>query len=121
MQQVILTLALLFSSIIVAQTEVKPNFEEGKSITVSVVNALSDNGNIKFGLYSKESFRKESLISKSSIIENGIGKVVFENIPAGNYAIVCYHDENSNNRIDFHENGMPKENFGSSNNPMNYG
>ncbi len=120
MQQVILALALLISSIIFAQipTEKQKN---GISITVSTVNALSDNGNVKFALYDKENFMKQPIDSKFSSVENRKSTVVFENVPQGNYAIICFHDENNNNLMDFEENGMPKESYGLSNNKMNFG
>jgi uncharacterized protein (DUF2141 family) len=31
------------------------------------------------------------------------------------------HDKNGNNQMDFESNGMPKEAYGMSNNPMSYG
>ena len=42
-------------------------------------------------------------------------------VPKGEYAIICYHDENENRRMDFHENGIPKESYGTSNDVINFG
>ncbi|NTW54448.1 MAG: DUF2141 domain-containing protein [Chlorobaculum sp.] len=44
-------------------------------------------------------------------------KVIFENVPWGAYAISVLHDENGNGRMDKGFLGMPKEGFGTSNNP----
>lgn len=120
MQQVILALALLISSIIFAQTATNKS-EEGISVTVSAVNALSDNGTIKFAFYNEENFMKQPIYAKSASVENRKSTVVFENVPQGNYAIICFHDENNNNLMDFEENGRPKESYGLSNNNMNFG
>lgn len=120
MQQVILAIALLISSMIFAQTSTN-KLEKGISVTVSVINALSDNGTVKFAFYNEENFMKQPVYSKSASVENGKSTVVFENVPQGIYAIICFHDENENNRMDFNENGMPKENYGLSNNKMNFG
>lgn len=120
MQQIILALALLISSIIFAQTSTN-KLEEGISVTVSSVNALNDKGTVKFAFYNEENFMKEPIYSKSAIVENGKSTVVFENVLQGNYAIICFHDENNNNLMDFEENGMPKESYGLSNNIMNFG
>lgn len=120
MQQVILALALLISSIIFAQTATNKS-EEGISVTVSAVNALSDNGTIKFAFYNEENFMKQPIYAKSASVEKGKSTVVFENVPQGNYAIICFHDENNNNLMDFEENGRPKESYGLSNNNMNFG
>jgi len=120
MQQVILALSLLISSMIFAQTTPK-NLEEGISVTVSAINALSDNGTVNFAFYDEENFMKQPIYAKSASVENGKSTVVFENVPQGNYAIICFHDENENNSMDFDENRMPIESYGLSNNKMNFG
>ena len=116
MQQIMIIIALLFSSVLLAQTNEVNTKEEGTSITVSVINALSDQGTISFALFSKEGFRKKPIMSESSNIEKGIGTVQFHNVPKGDYAVICFHDENENKKMDFYENGMPKESYGTSNN-----
>jgi len=120
MQHLILALSLLISSMIFAQTSTN-KLEEGISVTALVVNALSDKGTVKFAFYNEENFMKQPIYSKSASVVNGKSTVVFDNIPQGIYAIICFHDENGNNRMDFEENGMPKESYGSSNNMMNFG
>lgn len=122
MQHSILIIALIISSVVFAQTSVEPKLTEGQTIKVSVTNALSDQGIIHFAFHTKETFLKaKALYAKSSKIENGKATVQFENIPEGEYAIVCFHDENENNQMDFELNGMPKESYGTSNNPMSFG
>lgn len=121
MQQVILTLALVFTTILFGQSESEAKFTEGTTLTVSVVNALNDNGTVAFALFSESSFMKEPLFSNLATIENGVSTVTFENVEPGEYAMICFHDENENGRMDFEENGMPKENYGVSNNVMNFG
>ncbi len=120
MQQVILALALLISSMIFAQTSTT-KLAEGISVTVTAVNALSDNGTVKFAFYNEENFMKQPVYSKSTSLENRKSTVVFENVPQGNYAIICFHDENNNNLMDFNESGIPIESYGLSNNKMNFG
>jgi len=119
MQQIILTIALFFSTLLVAQTQTNEQNFEGNKITVTVLNALNDSGNIHFAFHNETTFMKAApLNTKSSTIENGICTVVFENVPEGEYAILCFHDENENGRMDFQENGMPKESYGTSNNVL---
>lgn len=120
MQHLILALSLLISSMIFAQTTTN-KLEEGISVTASVVNALSDKGTVKFAFYNEENFMKQPIYAKSASVENGKSTVLFENVPQGIYAILCFQDENGNNRMDFEQNGMPKENYGASNNIMTYG
>ena len=118
MQKIILTLALTFSLAVVGQSA-SENELKGKTIKVTVNNALSDKGIINFGLHSNETFMKAPGIdSQASKIENGVATVTFKNVPEGNYAVICFHDENENGMMDFETNGMPKESYGSSNNPF---
>ena len=95
--------------------------EEGISVTVSAVNTLSDNGTVNFAFYNEENFMKQPIYSKSASVEKGKSTVVFENVPEGSYAIICFHDENENNSMDFDENRMPIESYGLSNNNINFG
>lgn len=121
MQQVILTIILFFSSLLLANAQESDLKNNERTVTVTVINALSDNGTVKFAFYDKKGFRIEPLFAKSASVENGISSVIFENVPQGEYAILCFHDENNNGRMDFYENGMPVESYGSSNNVMNMG
>ncbi len=66
----------------------------------------------------KENFRKEPVQAKEAKIKEGKSTVVFENIPAGEYAIICFHDANNNNKMDFEPNGMLLEDYGASNNNL---
>ncbi|GFD76335.1 DUF2141 domain-containing protein [Tenacibaculum mesophilum] len=91
---------------------------QDKTIATTVVNVTSDKGKIKFALYTKENFRKEPLQAKESVIIKGKSTVIFEKVPEGEYAIICFHDANNNNRMDFEPNGMPIEDYGVSNNKL---
>ncbi|MGY0407293.1 MAG: DUF2141 domain-containing protein [Polaribacter sp.] len=95
--------------------------QNNQIITVTAVNATSDVGQIGFALYNKESFLKIPIQAKFGKIVNGKSTVTFKNVPSGEYAISCYHDKNSNNKLDFESNGMPKEDYGFSNNSMKFG
>lgn len=94
---------------------------ENQTITATVVNATSDEGKISFALYNKSTFMQTPIQAKSTKIKEGKGTVVFENIAPGEYAIVCFHDKNDNDTMDFSENGMPLEDYGVSNNVMSFG
>ncbi len=43
-------------------------------------------------------------------------KIVFDSIPAGEYAVAVFHDENGNSRMELNHQGFPKEGVGFSNN-----
>jgi uncharacterized protein (DUF2141 family) len=94
---------------------------QNKTITATVLNISSDKGIVKFALYNKTNFRLKPLQSETGNIENGKTTITFKEVAGGEYAIVCYHDKNSNDKMDFQPNGMPLEAYGASNNVMNFG
>lgn len=51
-------------------------------------------------------------------IINGEAKIAFDNLPAGNYAISLFHDENRNNKLDNNFLGIPKEGYSASKNKL---
>lgn len=106
-------LALFVSNII--------NAQEKLSITATVVNVTSSDGKVGFALYDKENFLKKPILASNVDIVDGKSTVTFKDVTPGDYAIVCYHDKNSNDKMDFATNGMPLEDYGSSNNIMNFG
>ena len=108
----LVTVALFVSALITAQNN---------TITVTVVNATSDSGKIGFALHNKTSFLKMGIQSKNAKIINGKSTVTFKNVSSGEYAIVYFHDKNNNDKMDFAANGMPLEDYGSSNNDMTLG
>ncbi|KGL63741.1 DUF2141 domain-containing protein [Polaribacter sp. Hel1_85] len=94
---------------------------QNQTITATVVNVSSDFGKVGFALYNKENFRMKPIQASASKIIEGKSVVVFENVEAGEYAIICYHDKNNNDKMDFQSNRMPLEDYGASNNNMSFG
>ena len=94
---------------------------QNNTITTAVINVTSDAGKVGYALYDKTNFRMKPIQGAESKIVNGKSVVVFENVEAGEYAIICYHDKNNNDKMDFEANGMPLEDYGASNNVMNFG
>lgn len=113
----IVVLAAMFLGSLMNGQEEKPG-----SITATVPNVTSSNGEVLFAMYSEDSFmKKEPEFAAKSEIKNGKATAIFENVPEGNYAIVVLHDENGNGKMDFKAGGMPAENYGTSGNSMIYG
>lgn len=92
-----------------------------QSVTATVVNVSTNKGKVSFALYDKESFMKEPLQSKNGEIVDGKSSVTFEGLAPGEYAIICFHDKNDNDTMDFDTNRMPMEDYGATNNVMNFG
>jgi len=94
---------------------------EKRTITVVVKNTTSDTGKVSFALYTQETFMKIPVQTRLVKIKDGKCTITFENVDSGAYAVVYYHDKNDNNTMDFESNGMQMEDYGASNNVMNYG
>ncbi|MGB0838212.1 MAG: DUF2141 domain-containing protein [Flavobacteriaceae bacterium] len=117
MIRIMISLVLLVTGNAIGQNT-KENLVE---ITAEVINVRNEQGTVNFALYDEEGFMKEILQAKSSEIKEGHATVTFEGVTSGTYAIICFHDENGNQRMDFETNGMPIEDYGVSNNDMGFG
>lgn len=117
MKTVTLALALLLVNFL-------SNAQETTSVNIKVAinNIASNEGKVMVSLHTADTFMKGPGIQNlESTIENGVVSLTFENVPQGTYAIMALHDVNENRRMDFEENGMPKESYGLSGNDMSYG
>ncbi|WP_203257255.1 DUF2141 domain-containing protein [Hyunsoonleella ulvae] len=93
----------------------------GHHVTVTISNLESNSGKVYISLYnSQASFLGKGYKSTSLIIQNNSCEVVFKNIPNGTYAVSFYHDENNNNKMDTGMFGIPKEDYGCSNNAKGF-
>ena len=93
----------------------------GQEITVVIENLNSDKGHVYISLYNTESsFLDKGFKSTMSRIENNSCTIKFENIPNGIYAISFFHDENENKKMDSNFLGIPKEDYGCSNNARGF-
>ncbi|NTU58259.1 MAG: DUF2141 domain-containing protein [Chlorobiaceae bacterium] len=89
-------------------------------ITVNIDNLRSSDGKVGVALFKvKEGFpdKTERALEGKSIAAGDHCIVMFENVPYGTYAVSVLHDENGNGKMDKTFIGIPKEGFGTSNNP----
>ncbi len=112
---------ILNITLILNMLVVKVASAQNHSVEITVVNATSDKGTVNFALYNEANYMKKPVQGKVSKIVKGISTVVFENVSPGEYAVICFHDKNSNEKMDFESNGMPLEDYGATNNVMNFG
>ncbi len=117
MRTVALALAFVFVNLVGYAQE-----SEGVDITVTIDNVVNNNGKVMVSLHSEDTFLKgPGILNLESTIENGKVSFTFENVSPGTYAVMALHDENENKRMDFQDNGMPKESYGMSGNDMTMG
>jgi len=97
----------------------KQSFAQAK-IVVNITNIKNDKGVCRTCLFNNSSaFSGESgqpVQCLSITVKNKTAQASFENITAGNYAVMVFHDANSNNKIDRNFLGIPKEGYGASKN-----
>ena len=93
------------------------------TIEVNITGFDNDKGAVMVGLYDKEGdFLKKLHQSASSEISDKKATVLFTEIPEGVYAISCFHDEDSNGKLNFFMGMYPIEATGTSNNaPARFG
>lgn len=89
------------------------------SLIIEIENCRSSKGKIYFALYRNErGFMKEENAYKLQIFDISLKKnvIILEDLPEGQYAFSCYHDENGNGKLDKNVFGIPREGYGFSNN-----
>ncbi|MBT8267523.1 MAG: DUF2141 domain-containing protein [Bacteroidia bacterium] len=95
---------------------------QAQDLTVTVDNVSSTEGKVIFSLHTNMTFMNGAGIQNlESKIVDGKVTVTFKDVDPGTYAIMVLHDKNENNRMDFYDDGLPKESYGMSNNPTHYG
>ena len=115
MKTITTLIAVLMTTLLFAQ-------EEGVTVTVVFDKLLNDQGKVSASLFDEATFmRAAPLNAAEGKPENKTITLVLEDVAPGEYAIITLHDFNENGRMDFQENGMPKEPYGMSNNPQIFG
>ena len=93
---------------------------EEARLSIDLKGVRDTSGNLRVSLYREpETFRKEDRAVKvvSTPAVQGDARVVFEGLSAGRYAIMAYHDENADGKLDLRFGMFPTEGYGLSNNP----
>lgn len=91
-------------------------------IITQISNVRSDRGVCEVCLFNNaNSFSGEGgapVTCVQSPIKNGTSQALFENIPVGVYAVMVFHDANTNKKLDKNFLGIPKEGYGASQNKL---
>lgn len=92
---------------------------EAATLNVDVEGISAANGKIGCALFAgAEGFPLEAAVATQRWLDAAGGAVrcVFDGLPAGTYAVAVSHDRNGNRRTDLNFLGIPKEDWGVSNN-----
>jgi uncharacterized protein (DUF2141 family) len=108
-----------------ASPTVAPTVTQKTSFTINIDGLRSKKGNVMVCLWKKEDkdfpICSESLTNLKVPATTASVMVTFANLPAGEYAISAFHDENSNNKIDRGFMGIPSEGMAMSGIDMSQG
>lgn len=93
------------------------NFQaSNNSLIVDIKDFKSNKGQVIVALHNSEDNFPISFFKKEfKNIKDKKSKIVFKNIPNGNYAVTVIHDKNKNGKLDFNFLHFPTEKTGVSN------
>ncbi|MBN2040307.1 MAG: DUF2141 domain-containing protein [Spirochaetes bacterium] len=112
-------LCLTFLLLITAGFLLAKETSKTGTLTIIVNGFENNNGKAMIALCnSKECYKdtNKAIRREMTGITNQQSKCVIKNLPYGTYSISLYHDENENNELDKNALGIPKEDYGFSNN-----
>jgi uncharacterized protein (DUF2141 family) len=94
-------------------------FQLQVKLTVKVVGLRSNSGKVYVSVYNQgDGYPKDpnKAVAKTIVpIQQGQTIAVFDSLPAGQYAVGCYHDEDDNGKLNTNFLGIPTEGVGASN------
>jgi uncharacterized protein (DUF2141 family) len=91
------------------------------TISVHVHNVASKKGKVNVAVYNSHNtfLSFDGVLTTNSVHANeGIVTLKIPNLPAGEYALAVFHDENDNGKLDTNWLGIPKEKVAFSNAEM---
>tara|TARA_B100000767_G_C19754865_1_gene532491 strand:+ start:1940 stop:2362 length:423 start_codon:yes stop_codon:yes gene_type:complete len=117
MKKIVFVIFFIFNGIVSTNGQEKETF----TLTVKISGLKSNKGTIIIGLYNnKLGFLKNEYKGDVVEIKEKRATIIFKNIDAGEYAVSFIHDENKNNKMDTNFFGIPKEDYGCSNNAKSF-
>ncbi len=91
-----------------------PAFAE-TTVTITVVNASSDEGQLIVSAYNSKKTWLKKAAAEESVAITGDGATIEMQLPAGDYAFQVFHDLDGNGKMKTNFIGIPKEPTGVSN------
>lgn len=88
-------------------------------LQIEITDVKSSTGNLMIAVYdSAASFLKQPVKGIQAMAQSGQTSVQVKDLPAGDYAIVVFHDANANGKLDRNPAGMPIEDYAFGNNAI---
>lgn len=99
-------------------------YAQNADLIVEVSNISTTEGKMRASLFnSSDTYLKDAQWDADTIIYNQeTVRILFSNLPSGEYAISVFHDKNNNGKLDANFMGIPTEPYAFSNNaPSRFG
>jgi len=117
MKKIVFVIFFIFNGIVSTNGQEKETY----TLIVKISGLKSNKGHILAGVYNSEiGFLKNEYKGDVVEIKEKRATIIFKNIDAGEYAVSFIHDENKNNKMDTNFFGIPKEDYGCSNNAKSF-
>ncbi|MDQ2823275.1 MAG: DUF2141 domain-containing protein [Pseudomonadota bacterium] len=96
---------------------------QAADMTIDIAGLKNARGKVMVAVYDRaDNFLKQPMRTSTVDAQAGTVHMLLTGLPAGDYAISLYHDENGNGKLDKNPLGMPIESYGFSNDAAgNYG
>jgi len=85
------------------------------TVQVTIAGVTSDKGVVQVAVCDEANYRKDCRLTATVPARTGAVTVDVPNVPSGTWAVLAYHDENGNKKLDTNFVGMPTEGYGFSN------
>lgn len=109
----------LTKSILCAASSLCINHASAADLTIHVDDLKAAGGNLMVAVYNSEgNFLKGPVKAGGAPAAASDNKIVFKDLPEGEYAFAVYHDVNANGKMDKNVLGIPTEDYAFSNNAM---
>lgn len=111
-----MVLALLFQTV-AAQESSDYSVENSSLFKLQIKGLDKVEGEVRIAMFnSEENYTKETVYAVVIPVDSLSIEWCVEGLPFGDYAIAVYHDKNENGKLDANFLGIPKEDYGFSNN-----
>jgi len=118
-QTLLITLLLTFFSVSLVRAQEISNVPGDRSpkFKLTIKGIEEAKGEVRIAMFnSEEKYTKDPVYAVVMTVDEKECVWELESLPAGNYAIAVYHDKNENGKLDTNFLGIPKEDYGFSNN-----
>ena len=92
-----------------------PVLSDAATLSLEIEPVAAATGTLQVAVYDSEAgFRKKAVRAVKVAAVAGVTRLQINDLPAGEYAVMLFHDLNGNDQLDSNLMGMPKEPWGGS-------